>query len=290
MIPCSLEYYTQGEKQVLLDREIHKNEFKLRLLMTDDCNYSCAFCLNDFQPKPALGKQRYLRLETGQAAIITYAAHVKGKYPLQVYFSGGEPTLNPTLTQMVQVAKHHGCRTTLCTNGSYTGAIYDTFFASHIDCMHFGVYFKSEELALRIKRANGSVQCVRSTRDPYVDSSFIQFYANYGLPIKVFGDLHESPEAYEEFARQLALEFPTVNLSFRFTGVQENRGLGCHNCDRYCVTLKGAWVFPDGSVSHCPQKCKGRIYHPKTKDDWREAMREIEFAHSTWDHSLQNNY
>ena len=36
----------------LFDKQIHRNEFKLRLLMINACNRNCGFCLNDFQEKP----------------------------------------------------------------------------------------------------------------------------------------------------------------------------------------------------------------------------------------------
>jgi hypothetical protein len=121
------------------------------------------------------------------------------------------------------------------------------------------------------------------------------------LPVKVFGDLKEDPEAYETFARDLTVQANDyfrpqtfaggkIPLSFRFIGVQENRGIGCSNCDRYCVTLKGAWVFPTGGVSHCPQKCEGIVYDPDMvfcgmgpseaqETEWMIALQEIERLH-----------
>ncbi len=37
-----------------MDKMIHADEFRFRILVTDQCNKDCHFCLNDFQPK---GKQ-----------------------------------------------------------------------------------------------------------------------------------------------------------------------------------------------------------------------------------------
>ncbi|MFW6272886.1 MAG: hypothetical protein ACOC2U_03805 [bacterium] len=43
-----------------IDKQIHANEFKLRILVTNDCNKSCKFCLNDFQPKPLPRNEKYI--------------------------------------------------------------------------------------------------------------------------------------------------------------------------------------------------------------------------------------
>jgi len=261
--------------QNLFDKQIHVDEFKLRLLLTNGCNYNCLFCLNDFQNKPE-GDPEFLSTVIANDAIFAYSFCANG-YPLQVYFSGGEPTLHPHLPDLISFAKNQKCRVTLNTNGSFSDELEERL--SSVDCMHFGVYKKDLKLAQRIKRMKGNVQCVYSKNYPYVDFDFLKYYLNFGLEVKIFGDLHEDPKYYEKFATEVVKEFPNAPLSFRFIGIQENRGIGCHNCDRYCVTLKGAWVFPNGNVSHCPQKCQGIIYSPKNIMEWKDAMKGIEKSH-----------
>jgi len=36
----------------IFDKQIHKDDFRLRLLVTDGCNKNCHHCLNDFQTRP----------------------------------------------------------------------------------------------------------------------------------------------------------------------------------------------------------------------------------------------
>jgi len=259
------------------DKQIHADEFKLRILMTDGCNKSCGFCLNDFQPKPK-NEPTFINRTFVYPAIRAYANLFRDRYPLQVYFSGGEPTLHPNLVELVEWAKGYDCRVTLNTNGSFSNELEAQL--GSVDCMHFGVYSVDENLAHRIQRMKGTVQCVYSQRFPYVDFQFLSFYLDYGLPIKVFGDLFEDPAGYAAFAEKVVHQFPGADLQFRFIGLQENRGIGCNNCDRYCVTLKGAWIFPDGTTSHCPQKCKGEVYDP-SYSQWPEVLQKIEQLHKS---------
>lgn len=74
-----------------LDKQIHANELKLRLLMMDGCNKKCSFCLNDFQAKLSIGQMQMLEPAIARKAIWQYAGSFKGKYPLQVYFSAENP-------------------------------------------------------------------------------------------------------------------------------------------------------------------------------------------------------
>ena len=263
----------------IFDRQIHRDEFKLRLLLTDTCNQNCGFCLNDFQEKPK-GNPKFLDTGLALVAIATYAISLTVESPRQVYFSGGEPTLHRDAALLIQTACELGCRVTVNTNGSFPNSMIPIL--SDVDCLHIGVYGVSPFLRDRLVNFGATLQCVYSKRFPYIDREFIKYYANAEIPIKIFGDLREDQTEYRKFAEEIVKEFPKADLSFRFTGVQENRGIGCNNCDRYCVTLKGAWVFPDGGVSHCPQKCKGEVYYPGPHGwSWKEALSNIEKLHRT---------
>lgn len=265
----------------IFDPQIHRDEYKLRMLLTNACNRNCVFCLNDFQDKPEVAGVQYLDTGVALCAIASYGMRAT-RFPKQVYFSGGEPTLHKDLDMLIRAAKVWNCRVTLCTNGSFPESLDDA--VRMVDCLHVGTYEKSVLLRQRILKYHGDVQCVYSKRDPYVTLDFIGFYVNAGIHVKIFGDLHDYHTEYELFASMVTENFSPSQVSFRFTGVQQNRGVGCNNCDEYCVTLKGAWVFPNGSVSHCPKRCKGATYTPGTHGSaWVKALDDIEKAHQTYE-------
>jgi len=272
----------RGKINDVFDKMIHRDEFKLRLLLTNSCNKNCVFCLNDFQNKPEKGHPGYF-LDSGLALIAITAYHnvaVKLGYRAQVYFSGGEPTLHRDFEYLVRAAKRAGCRVTVNTNGTFEPHLLNVL--REVDCLHFGVYEKSTDMAEKISCLNGSVQCVYSSKDPYVDYDFVRFYLQYGIPVKVFGDLRENPALYEAFANSLRAKFPSdKDLSFRFIGKQENRGVGCSGCCKNCVTLKAAWVFPDGTITHCPQKPETMLGERPHIWAWVDQMNRIEQLHRT---------
>lgn len=274
----------------MFDKQVHASEFKLRILVTDGCNYTCKFCLNDFQPKPS-ARPKFLDKDTCIDAINAYTHTVKDKYPAQVYFSGGEPTLHPRILEMMVYAKYMNCRVTLNTNGSFSDELEKRFLLTifKADCFHISAYEKCEELAeraVRIGVTNTSIQCVYSNAHPYVDSDFLEFYMKYELPIKIFGNMNEDPKEYEAFAKYITKVYPYYSLSFRFIGVQENRGQGCSGCKNRCVTLKAAWVFPDGGVSFCPQRELGHtVYYPQNFEEWVFAIHCIEEQHRSGGHN-----
>jgi len=70
---------------------IHRDEFRLRILLTNDCNKDCHFCLNDFQPK---GKT-YVHAFDVIDCIRAYGQFMKSiKEKSIVTFAGGEPGLH----------------------------------------------------------------------------------------------------------------------------------------------------------------------------------------------------
>lgn len=259
----------------LIDKQIHVNELKLRFLMTNDCTRNCLFCLNDFQLKPKSEKEvQYLNLDIAKMVIIQYVGSFKGRYPLQTYFSGGEPTLHSDLTELMKFAKSLDCRVTLITNGDFPDSL-ESGLREFSDYIHFGTYEKSQKHAERIKRMKGLIQCIY----PHIDSSFIEFYSSQDIPIKIFKDFYDTSNTYEDFSKEIKERFPEANLSFRHTGVQENRGPGCEDCTKTCVTLKAAWVFPDGGSSPCPQLYKSSLAYPKTSEEWSKYFSMVEQFH-----------
>jgi len=260
----------------VIDRQIHANELKLRLLLTNYCNLNCPFCLNDFQEKGST----FLDTSIAEMAIAEYCNAFQGVYPLQVYYSGGEPSQHPNLSYLMKIASSLGCYVTLNTNGRFSNKIEDEL-TKYANQVHFGTYKKSIEHALRIKRMKGTLQCIFSTRYPYVNEQFIDFYAKYDIPIKIFRDFFEDGyDRYEQMAEDLVKRFPEIQLSFRHTGIQENRGPGCDNCQKTCITLKAAWIFPNGGTSPCPQAQGSKIQYPNSSEDWQSYFQSVRGFHT----------
>lgn len=236
----------------MLDKQIHANELKLRLLLTNECNLSCSFCLNDFQPK---GRE-YLPLETAIEAIDRYVEHVQGKYPVQIYLSGGEPTLHPDFFKILEYALKFG-RVTLNTNG--LRLVFAPFNISKLAddalCIHIGATEALESIAALAKKTNANIQLVLVDLDK--TQALIDFYTGRGIPVKVFDNfLDQQPDRYRVL---FGMNMPNPLVDFRFTGRQENRGPGCDGCELSCITLKALWVRPNGTASPCAQFNPGMV-------------------------------
>lgn len=256
----------------VIDKHIHEKELKLRILVTNTCNNNCSFCLNDFQKKEPI---TFIDLQIVENVIAFYSNLFKEKYPLQVYFSGGEPTLHNDLVDMMEFAKFARCKVILNTNGNFSEDLEENLI-TYSDEIHFGTYSKSKEHAKKVKRMNGTIQCIF----PFVDESFIEFYLNYGLNVKIFNDFNSNDSTkYIDFIEKLTNMFNLNLLSFRHTGIQENRGIGCNGCDKKCITLKAIWLFPDGGISACPQLHNYELVYPKNKREWISCFKSIEDFH-----------
>ena len=258
----------------MLDKQIHGQEIKLRLLLTDACNRHCSFCLNDFQPRG----NNYLDLRKGAVAISHYVQTVAPIAPLQGYFSGGEPTLHRFLPSMAGLARSFGARVTINTNGLFDHSMEQRLVSRGgvYDELHFGVYEKDEALAERILRMGGSCQMVY----PPADDDLVQYYLDRGLRVKVFENFL-APRFHEAYIKALVRweRLAPGRVSGRHTGTQENRGPGCDGCKRRCITLRAAWVTPDGGLSPCPQR-QDLCEYPSTKREWRAAFRRIVAFHT----------
>lgn len=85
---------------------------KLRILVTNKCNYRCPFCHNEGQTKDSHGGMMRLDDFTKLIDII------KGQTISELHFSGGEPFLNPHIVDMIEYVDNNtdwglGCATNL---------------------------------------------------------------------------------------------------------------------------------------------------------------------------------
>ena len=253
--------------KAVFDKSIHRDEFRLRILMTDGCNKNCSFCLNDFQPKPKV-KPKFIDAVFATQLISVYSHKMEliGKQPI-ITFSGGEPGIHPEIHSIVRFAKGTGAVVKVVTNGT---ALYLTPLKEYVDCWHVSVTKKDENLIEFLEANPGynvQIQHVLERdvkrrlilRGPY---ELIEFYGSRRLPIKLWVDFFDSNEEKRRsrgIIEGLAGLFPDYEVKSRFTGKQENRGIACKDCRLDCVTLKALWVFPDNTVSTCPQGVHPRI-------------------------------
>ena len=233
----------------VFDKQIHKDDFRLRLLVTDGCNKNCYHCLNDFQPHPA-DRIRLLNPTKAKRIIRDYCSTVGHK--AQVEFSGGEPGIYPYLNHLVSYAKEHGAFVKVNTNGM----AFNWGIENFVDCWHIGVTCFDKELAKKVNNVRGQVQIVVTTEILNRIRYTVGQYGLHGIPVKLFVDFFAEGEDKRRIEQEITTiieNYPSFNITTRYTGIQENRGVLCHGCAKKCITLKALWVFPDGNVSPCPQ-------------------------------------
>jgi len=231
----------------MFDKQIHKDDFKLRILVTNGCNKACPNCLNDFQPKGCA----YIDPVKAYEVIRPYCMFMrkKGLTP-KVEFSGGEPGSHPFLWDMLIYAKQYGAFTKVNTNGL---SLRHSLTTNVVDCWHVGVTECDPKLLAKIKKVNGQAQYVVTINDLGKLPIIIDFYKE--VPIKLFADFNEKGERLKVI-KNLILYYADKykNIKTRHTGIQENRGKLCRGCKKKCITLKAIWLLPDGSITLCPQR------------------------------------
>ncbi len=252
------------------DKMIHKDEFRLRILLTNECNKDCSFCLNDFQPKEPVDYISILEVVDCLRAYGSFMSFTKEKSV--VTFSGGEPGLHPSLKWILKVAKYYCETVKVVTNGLALRPELVPF----VDVWHVGVTNKNPEVVDFLRYTeNIVVQIVvrdDSTIIPLVD--LISFYRKEGITVKLFIDFTSNFKTRIEEKIKYLMEFFHSGICTRFTGKQINRGVGCRDCEQECVTLKALWVFPNGESSTCPQRA-----YRFNSDSWDEIMELAYKAH-----------
>jgi len=257
----------------IYDKQIHRDEFRLRLLVTDGCNTNCFSCLNDFQEKPS-GSPQFMDSLTAHMAASTYVEFCSnmGINKRLITLSGGEPGLHPNLRDIVLTCHGAPSRVTLNTNGLAYKSFRQTYH-SMVDNWHVGTNRIDLDLIEDLRRTNATVQIVVTKHNQNIIDHVIGYYADYNLLIKLFMDFNEDESFRDQFkniVENAELDYPT-QISTRFTGVQENRGKLCDDCTKKCITLKALWVMPTGEVKACPQ-AEGTF--PETKVEWEQAVKD----------------
>lgn len=252
----------------MYDKLIHKDEFRLRILLTNECNKDCDFCLNDFQPKKPVV---YANMLDVVDCLRAYGSFMRDKSI--VTFSGGEPGLYPGLGFVLRHARHY-CRVVkVVTNGTALVPLLSGF----VDSWHVGVTKEEPHVVNFLKYAKDiTVQIVVTECDTHSKiSSLVWYYYDNGIKVKLFSDFKSDKQDELQDLILWIMEPFKDGVSTRFTGKQENRGKACLGCKNRCVTLKALWVFPDGSSSTCPQGMAKRF----DNDSWDETVERAYNAH-----------
>ena len=242
-----------------MDKMCHSNEFRLRLLVTDTCNLNCDYCLNDFQKKRDNILSHFLNIEDSiniARKYIQFIRFLNNQTPI-ITISGGEPGLYPDLFKLIQSIKTYDedVKIVICSNGRVFAHPYWNVINDYIDYLHIHIFPGTFINFNKLVTKTPVVQVVFT--DDIDDDSYedlIQYYHSIKIKIKLFVDFYGDKslmKRYEKFINLMNMKYD--NVLSRFTGIQENRGIGCFQCDKKCITLKGLWVFANGKISACPQ-------------------------------------
>jgi molybdenum cofactor biosynthesis enzyme MoaA len=258
----------------IMNKHIHEDEFRLRILVTNQCDKGCHFCLNDFQPKePSLFINPF---EAGDC-IRAYGEFMRTKPRNEksiVTFSGGEPGIHGMLGLMLIYAKHYCDVVKVVTNG----AALEPKFVPAVDHWHVGVTSVDDKVINFLQYTkNILVQIVVTDQMSLKDLiNLIEPYNNHDIKVKLFSDFFsKNQKDLADKIYAIMNLFEDGEVTTRFTGKQINRGYACAGCDKQCVTLKALWLFPDGTSSTCPQGVKEKY----DDDSWDETVEKAYNAH-----------
>lgn len=251
-----------------IDPNMHRTEFRLRLLITNECYMSCSYCLNDFQKKG----NDYLDSVIAFDVIVAYANFMNEKKETGIVtFSGGEPGLYPHLNQLAMKAKDYNLITKVATYGM---AINKSMI-DYVDYYHWHVeHERSIPEWLSTKKLVVQIVVTESMKGSKLDS-LVKHYLDQKVKVKLFEDFNSNDLSLSAEVASICYKYEGMGVYSRFTGLQVNRGTLCSGCKNKCITLKGLWVFPDGSASGCPQGIKG----PIQEVSWTKIIEKAYIGH-----------
>jgi len=229
----------------MIDKQKHANEFRLRILLTNKCDKKCFTCLNEFQSKGI----DFISPIFVKKYVYEYVQLCKSKkvYPI-ISLSGGEPGLHPEFGLILEEAKNSGAKIQVNTNGLVDDVICDL---DGVDVR----YHMGHGLRNKIIPGQTAIFVLSELYSVIDNINFIKPFYDGGMKIKVFVEYY-STEYFKSniYPQMMAILNDFFPVSGRFTGIQENRGKGCWNCKKICITLKALWLFPNNTSSFCPQR------------------------------------
>ncbi|GAI92941.1 unnamed protein product [marine sediment metagenome] len=125
----------------LFDKNKHRDQFRLRLLVTNSCDLACTYCLNDFQRRG----NDFVNISDALHAVEVYKeiCDINAILEPTVTFSGGEPGLFNGLGELLKLSKKIGVRTVVNTNG-LAYRILNSKQREYVDSWHIGGHLLSE--------------------------------------------------------------------------------------------------------------------------------------------------
>ncbi len=96
------------------------------------CNFGCKFCYATFNDISCKGMSKEQHFEIVKAV-------ARSSYFKKINFAGGEPTLVPHITELIQYAKSLGLETSIVTNASRIHAEWIKNIAGHLDILAISV-------------------------------------------------------------------------------------------------------------------------------------------------------
>lgn len=257
-------------------KDIHRDSFKLRCLLTNQCNNNCFYCLNDFQQKHP---EEYIDGAMLHAVAQRYVEFCK-LYDLksEIYFSGGEPSVHPGFQSITErIALLNPDKFVCCSNGKnlsvYPGT-YQKFTELHISIhdpvIHLG-YFNAvaQQIVKNVATASGGNSrlkelVISAVFNPEADST--QFYSQNnlcGLNGEMLENLHDVAEDNENSAKSM-LKAVGIDLHFKLWAMYQRR-----NDEAYMSMYRNfinshKWILNRGQ-DFTPHN-RGPLCHGCTKD------------------------
>lgn len=128
-----------------------KDSKKVHSMAYGKCNYRCDFCSFD---KWEVDEFPEFTLETFEQKVWELL-----KYSKNFKFTGGEPTLNPHLSELLKIVKIYGAQVYLDTNGSRPNKIKHLLDAGLVDILGISLKGLSAEEATATARITNSKLC-----------------------------------------------------------------------------------------------------------------------------------
>lgn len=228
----------------MINKQKHRDELRLRILLTNKCDKECSNCLNDFQAKGS----NFIDPEFVRMHINNYVDLCKSKNLTPIIsLSGGEPGLHKDFDKIYNFAAISGANVQINTNGLIDNHMFDSYGPSIR-------YHMGHGLRNTVVPGQTAVIVMGENYTYEETKAFINIFHSGGMYIKTFADYYSSEKfrtvEYPKILNRLSKHF---SLNGRHTGIQENRGHGCTGCTNNCVTLKALWLFPNNTSDFCPQ-------------------------------------
>jgi MoaA/NifB/PqqE/SkfB family radical SAM enzyme len=256
----------------LLGRRItrRKSPFQVTFSLTNRCNFRCAYCHIPLQERAEMTTDEW------RAAIDEFADAGMGR----ASFMGGEPLLRRDVPELVEHVKRRGVHASLNTNGWLVPQYIDALARLDLVCLtldgppevhdaqrHPGSYARVLE-ALELLRGRGTktvtMTVLTSTSIDTVDhvlevarrfgaQAFFQLEhdaaMDAGLPIAPDLSRDRVAQLTHKLAARKREGWPVGNSLAILEAQRDRRVLG--GCDACYAGTYFAYVFSDGTVSHC---------------------------------------